>query len=98
MGHFGKSITASDDYFDFTADLSEFLGYKFSDNLEDEEEYDGYLTKEMMESRYDDIRDWFNSKYKLVTELQFLAYHLVRLGVDLKDESDLLLLQSVTQP
>ena len=91
MGHFGKSITASDDYEDFTADLLGFFGFKYSENEDDyEHDYErksNYLTKEMIEARYDEMRDWFNKNYKLQEQVQFLGYHLLRLGVDLKDES-----------
>lgn len=91
MGHFGKSITASDDYEDFTAALLGFFGFEYSDSDDyDEEEYErksNYLTKEMIEARYGEMRDWFNENYKLQSEVQFLGYHLLRLGVELKDES-----------
>ncbi len=91
MGHFGKTITASDDYEDFTAALLEFFGFEYSKNDDDfEEDYkrkETYLTKEMVEARYNEMRDWFNKNYKLQSEIQFLAYHLLKLGVELKDES-----------
>jgi hypothetical protein len=91
MGHFGKTITASDAYEDFTADLLGFFGFKYSENDDDyEADYERkstYLTKEMIEARYTEMCDWFNKNYKNQDEVQFLGYHLLRLGVELENHT-----------
>jgi len=81
MGYYGKTITGSDNYHDFTADFYYFFGYKDTDDIDDE-----YITKEMVEAKFDDMVKWFNSNFGHQNELQFLAYHLLRIGVDLSDD------------
>lgn len=85
MGYFGKSITASDTYADYTADLLYYLGWRDdeSDDYKPDEERVG---KEGFEGRVEEICQWMIANENTIEHGLFLAYHLLLRGVDVSDE------------
>lgn len=90
MGYFGKSITASDSYEDFTASLLHFLGWR--ENNPDNYDPDDYkphterVGREGFDGRVDEILQWFNENKMTNEDAIFLAYHFLIRGVELSDK------------
>lgn len=90
MGYFGKSITASDPYEDFTYSLLKFLGWKYNDSDDyDSDDYKPHIErvgKETFEERLNELISWFNENHGFNQEAIFLAYHFLIRGVDISNE------------
>lgn len=88
MGYFGKNITGSDKYEDFTYSLLTFLGWKDSDDY-DPDDYKPHterIGKEVFESNISEILNWFNESEFDTEHGLFLAYHFLIRGVNLTEK------------
>lgn len=84
MGYFGKSITSSDKYMDYEADLFGFLGVKYPDD--DYKDSIELAPKEIFDERVNEIHKWMVDSSMDIEQGTFLAYNLLIRGVDVSNE------------
>lgn len=88
MGYFGKNITGSDKYEDFTYSLLKFLGWVDNDEY-DSDDYKPHTERigsDIFQSNVDEIIKWFNNGEYDNEHGLFLAYHFLIRGVDITEK------------
>lgn len=88
MGYFGKNITGSDKYEDFTYELLTFLGWVDNDEY-DSDDYKPHTERigsDIFQSNVDEIIKWFNNGEYDNEHGLFLAYHFLIRGVDITEK------------